>query len=278
MEAYSKNDAKMTQGFAILCMLVLHLFCRTGNSVLGTPLIWITAEKPLVYCFGFFAEICVPIYSICAGYARQLKRESTYKDNLCRVLTLLKNYWIVLCLFSVIGLIIGGAVPGNLKTFLMNAALVRSYQGAWWYVNTYILLQLIPNAIVLFPLKKTGAMQGVVYCVIFQIGWYFVGRFGVWPEITGNTVLEFVLKEAKNMIGVMPYFWIGAFLQKGRLIDEAEKKLERYVKSQHRNSVLHAVIAVMFVVFNMLHKVVLVGAVSIVVFFSFVLINKPIAV
>lgn len=26
MNAYSKKDAKMTQGFAILCMLVLHLF------------------------------------------------------------------------------------------------------------------------------------------------------------------------------------------------------------------------------------------------------------
>lgn len=68
MNAYSKKDAKMTQGFAILCMLVLHLFCRLGKDVYGTPIIWVSPEKPLVYLFGFFAGVCVPIYSMCAGY------------------------------------------------------------------------------------------------------------------------------------------------------------------------------------------------------------------
>ena len=69
---YSKADARMTQGLAILCMVILHLFCRVGSDVLGTPLIWLDQTTPLVYWFGFFAEICVPLYSLCAGYAQQL--------------------------------------------------------------------------------------------------------------------------------------------------------------------------------------------------------------
>ena len=32
---YTKQDAKMTQGLAIVCMVVLHLFCRQGRDVLG---------------------------------------------------------------------------------------------------------------------------------------------------------------------------------------------------------------------------------------------------
>lgn len=72
---YNKEDAVMTKGLAILCMLILHLFCRTGKDVYGTPLIWINETTPLVFYFGFFAEICVPIYSLCAGYAQQYMSE-----------------------------------------------------------------------------------------------------------------------------------------------------------------------------------------------------------
>ena len=59
-----KNDALMTRGMAILSMLILHLFCRTGSKVFGSPIIWFDAKTPFVYCFGFFAEICVFLYSI----------------------------------------------------------------------------------------------------------------------------------------------------------------------------------------------------------------------
>ena len=69
---YKKEDAVMTRGLAILAMVVLHLFCRRGEDVLGTPLLWVNETTPLVYYFGFFAEICVPIYSLCAGYAGPL--------------------------------------------------------------------------------------------------------------------------------------------------------------------------------------------------------------
>lgn len=33
-EIYSKHDAVMTHGLAIICMLLLHLFCRKGTDVL----------------------------------------------------------------------------------------------------------------------------------------------------------------------------------------------------------------------------------------------------
>ena len=54
---YNKEDAQMTKGLGILCMLALHLFCRKGSAVFGTPLLWINDTTPFVYTFGFFAEI-----------------------------------------------------------------------------------------------------------------------------------------------------------------------------------------------------------------------------
>ena len=151
MNAYSKKDAKMTQGFAILRMLVLHLFCRLGKDVYGTPIIWVSPEKPLVYLFGFFAGVCVPIYSMCAGYARWLVKDSVYKENWKRIYKLMKNYWIILILFSCIGFITGGNIPGNWTKFLKSLVLLYSYNGAWWYLNTYVIILVIPTSIILFP-------------------------------------------------------------------------------------------------------------------------------
>lgn len=105
---YNKKDAIMTRGYAILSMCILHLFCCLGADVKGTPLIWLSAEKPLVYWFGFFAEICVPTYSICVGYAQTLIDEQgklSFANNAKRIKKLMINYWIILGMFSIVGLI-----------------------------------------------------------------------------------------------------------------------------------------------------------------------------
>ena len=35
----TKQQTHMTKGLAILCMLILHLFCRKGTDVFGQPLL-----------------------------------------------------------------------------------------------------------------------------------------------------------------------------------------------------------------------------------------------
>lgn len=274
MNAYSREDAKMTQGFAILCMLLLHLFCRAGSSVLGTPLIWISADKPLVYWFGFFSEICVPIYTICAGYARQLTVQAAYRDNLKRILKLLKNYWIVVLLFSTIGLAVGGAMPGSLIRFVRAVTLVEHYNGAQWYLNTYILLLLIPSRVLMFPVRKVKPKVGIAACVLLQVLWYFAGRLGFLPEAVNGAVPGFVYKELTNLIGVLPYYWMGAFLCKGKLVDECGAVLAKHFTGRKRNALLLSLGAALFVGFNLLNKSILVGVVSVGVFLIFNLMQK----
>lgn len=164
---YTKQDAKMTQGLAILCMLVLHLFCRLGKDVYGTPLIWLNERTPLVYLFGFFAEICVALYSLTLGYAQELLYEqgqSSRENRIKRILKLMETYWVVVILFSLIGLIKRDPlIPGNLLNFLKTLVLLYRYNGAWWFLHSYVFLLLIPPTIILYPVRHSGLIGGVFY-------------------------------------------------------------------------------------------------------------------
>lgn len=51
---YGKQEAVMTRGLAILSMVCLHLFCKLGDDIVYTPLIWLNDEIPLIYTVGFF--------------------------------------------------------------------------------------------------------------------------------------------------------------------------------------------------------------------------------
>lgn len=278
---YSKQDAVMIRGLAILCMVVLHLFCRTGKDVFGRPLLWINSTIPVVFLFGFFSEICVPLYSLCAGYARQYmeeKKKSSWKNNFHRIMKLMVNYWIVLVLFSILGLIfdVDNKIPGSLIKFLKSIVLLHSYNGAWWYLNTYILLLLIPTKILLNPIKKVEYKKGLIMCLLFEIGWYVVTKIELIPDIPEKMkVVLFIKNELVNLITVLPFVWAGAIICKEKLVDNCNRWLKTHVKLRWQNKCLIIVWIGIFCLFNLLHKAVLIGIVAFCSFMIFNLIKKP---
>lgn len=281
MKYYNKQDSIMTKGMAILCMLMLHLFCRTGNDVLGTPVLWINDTTPVIFWFGFFAEICVPIYSICAGYAQQLlyeKNSLTWNDNVKRIGKLMVNYWIVLIVFCTLGLAFDKSnwIPGSLMKFAESIVLVHSYNGAWWFLNSYVLLLLIPYMISFYPLKKLGYKSGLVVCLLFQIIWYFLTKSGMTELVsTENQVIFFINKELVNLIGIIPYIWAGAFLCKGKVIEKIGNWIDtQKVSVIKRNGVLLSVWGMIFILTNIVHKAVFFGVISVCSFIIFNIIIK----
>ena len=101
----TKEQTQMTKGMAILSMLVLHLFCRKGGDVFGTPIFWLNTDTPFVYILGFLAEICVPLYSMCSGYAHFMLGNAgrlTLQANIRRIIRFLLNYWIIVIVFSIV--------------------------------------------------------------------------------------------------------------------------------------------------------------------------------
>lgn len=277
---YRKEDAQMTQGLAILCMVVLHLFCRVGSDVLGTPLLWLDSETPFVFWFGFFAEICVPVYSLCTGYAQQLLWEggrSGIRDRISRILRLMRNYWIVLVLFSVLGLVFdkGNAIPGSLGNFLKSIVLLHSYNGAWWYLNTYVILLLLPPAVLLLPVHKLKLIPGLMFCAAFHVMWYLVRKFGFVPgALSAPAAVQFLYKEAVNLAGILPYIWVGGLLCRYRAVDALWDWFSRRVPARSQKAVLLVSAVIGFVMTNIIHKAVLMGFAALAVFLLFNLWEK----
>lgn len=280
MVMYNKNDSIMTKGLAILSMLVLHLFCVTGDGVLGTPLLWVNETTPAVYYLGFFAEICVPLYSMCAGFAlflMQQNKKATFKQSLPRIFRLLVNYWVVLFLFSGIGLIISSErIPVNLPSFIKSIFLLHSYNGAWWYLNTYIILLLIPALIMLFPVNKIkNPFIGFCMCFAIDIVWYFLNRLGFIPEFEKNqSVFTFVAVELINLINVLPWFWMGAFMCKFKTVDVAKEYLDKYIPQKFQNAVLLICWFMIFIANSVAHKAIFMGFVAVASFLIFNLLKK----
>lgn len=278
MMYYNKLDAKMTQGLAITSMVVLHLFCRTGDDVFGSPLIWINENEPLSYLFGFMAEFCVPLYTLIVGYAQALlfeKGNNRLSDRVKRIFKLLKNYWIVLVVFSLFGLLFFGGenIPNSIGDFLLNVVLVKSYNGAWWYVNTYIIILLL-SGLIYIPIRKIKPSIGIVLCFVLQIGWYIAGK--LLPPLAGQYgVISLLTREATNLMNVLPYVWMGEFLYKGRIFDKIGSKINSnsFLK-KHLNVLIILSWIIVFFGFNTIHKSVLVSFVALWIFLTFNLLHK----
>ena len=175
----TKRDSKMLKGVAILSMLMLHLFCRRENLPY-TPLLWI-GGTPLIYYFALFGDICVAVYCFVSGYAHYMQSsEAEIKKRWKHLLHFFIPFWVIAAVFSLIGLLTGNAeIPGSLTKFALNCLTIQnSYNGAWWYANTYILL------VALQPLSRKFVERCPAWLVmLLTFGFYTVGygiRFWGW--------------------------------------------------------------------------------------------------
>lgn len=234
----TKDQTQMTKGLAVICMVVLHLFCRKGDEVFGTPVLWLSADTPAVYILGFLAEICVPLYSMCSGYAHYLLGENHrlgLKDDLKRIFRFLLNYWIVVILFSLVGLLLHTPdIPVNISEFLQNLFLIStSYNGAWWYAATYVLLCLFSG--VIYTIVKRLHWIVLFLAASFQYGaMYICDALGLIPK-TGNAVVDFALRQFDNFFGdVLLCYILGMLLVKLDVFGKIKYFLQTYAKKSGR--------------------------------------------
>ena len=193
----TKEDTQKAKGIAILGMVMLHLFCRLGDLPY-TPWIWI-GETPLVYYLGLFGDMCVPIYCFCSGYAHYLlyeKQKESYKRSIPnKLLRFLKNYWIVVGLFSLVGLLAGkgSTMPGSISEFMGNVFLYRiSYNGAWWFVLTYVFLSLLSPVFIKVTSKYHPLLMIFVSGAIYFLAYLFRFRYVITMP---NVMLEWIWQQ-----------------------------------------------------------------------------------
>ena len=195
----TKNQIKMTKGIAILFMLLLHLFCTKEYEGLYTPLIFI-GDIPLVYYLALFGDCCVAIYCFCSGYGLIISyknnKENYIKNNLMRIFKLYINFWIILFIFVVIlGPIMGQgeSYPGTFKKFILAfTVLDPTYNGAWWFFTTYIILVLISPIINNMVVKYNNILV-IALSFIFYIFAYIQRIKGV--IVLDNNILNWFMRQ-----------------------------------------------------------------------------------
>lgn len=226
----TKKDTQMAKGMAVLAMVMLHLFCR-ASDLPYTPLTW-CGEIPLIYFLGLFGDLCVPVFCFCSGYAHYLMADSQKKEYVRRIpgkmLRFWCNYGIVVILFSALGLIFdrSGAIPGNWGKFAGNLFVIgMSYNGAWWFVITYLILLALSPLLAVLTKRYNGV--GVLICSfgVYFVSYYF--RFIRTLDLPGS-VVQWVWTQA-ILFGTSQFgYFIGMVCRKYGLIGTTRVFMQRH--------------------------------------------------
>lgn len=224
----SKSDMKVLKGIAILFMLLLHLFCRKDVHGLYETFPTINGV-PFIYYLALFGDACVPIYCFASGYGLFRTEQGTnsfFRKNLIRVFKLLINYWIVLAVFVSVGFLLGlPEFPGSSRKFLLNFFVISSsYNGAWWFLQTYIILVLISPFLMKLTKKYNSANLLVISVIIYFFS--YLQRIKHILDFSHNLALGLFVN-AVVLVGtsLLP-FLIGSVFAKERLYSNLYKRFE----------------------------------------------------
>lgn len=278
MHELLKEHIQMTKGLAIVSMILLHLFCRKGADVYGTPLFWLNDQTPLVYYLGFLSEICVALYCLCSGYAHYRlgqKNDLTFYRNSNRLLKFLLNFWIVCLFFSLLGLMFDSTntIPQSTLTFLENFFLLRiTYNGAWWFVATYLYLVILSSFIFRVVRNYNSLLVGtlligqyVVIYLLFRAGIQFSGQ---------DPITTYIATQLNNFIGTVLFtYGTGMLIAKENIISLCGAWLENKT-FKYRNTLIALVTVIISLILCILEKALLMPFFAVFAFVMFNLWNK----
>ena len=174
MEEFTKKESSILKAIAILFMVGLHLFNRADIEGYYRPFLYI-GNNSLIYILSYLFDACVPLFLFSAGYASYVNKNQTFRQLLKRLLKLLINFWIVIIFTIIMGIIFkSDTIPGTLSDFMGNIFLYDiNYVGAWWFMQTYVILTLISPLIMKLFDKFHACVIVFVSLLIYFIAYYF---------------------------------------------------------------------------------------------------------
>lgn len=272
---FTKNDIKITKGVAILFMLLLHLFGRKEiNGIYETfPII---NGVPLVYYIGLFGDACVPMFCFASGYGLFVsinkEKGSILRKNFVRILKLLINYWIILIIFVAIGAIAGISelFPGSPTKFLLNfLVLSNSYNGAWWFVQTYIILVLLAPALFKLIQKYNTIIllliSGFIYLITYIQRIKHVIDFGDSSAV--SMLVNIIVLVGTSQLP----FVVGAIFAKEKIYSKLYNTLSKY---EQKNLICIAGILSLVIIHSLYESMIIAPITGIAFICLFNLINK----
>ncbi|KKI91430.1 acyltransferase [Bacillus sp. SA1-12] len=245
----SKKDTKILKGIAILLMILLHLFATKKDGLYSTfPLI---NDTPLVYYIALLGDACVPIYLFVTGYAFYIinnnSNVSVLGKNLKRILKLYINFWVVFIIFVPLGFQISKHenFTFNIITFILSIfGMSNSYNGAWWYLQIYIIFVLFSPFLIKIVKKYNPLVILFISSIIYVVSHF--QRYRGFIDFGDNTlVLELI--RVMFLLGTSQIsFFIGAIFSKEKVLSNLHKKIQ---KIRFRN-IISTICIVLLIVFH----------------------------
>ena len=164
--AFSSFDAQCTtliKGIAIILMVVHHLwgFCDIEDF----SGYW-RDIAPMIIALGKAGKICVAIFAFISGYGIycSYSKNSKYSSLLMKVKKTFLLFWQMVIPFLIM-LFILQIIPFDIISFAKNMLCIScSYNGTWWYLNTYIIFILVFPIIYLMLKNKVST---ILLCLVF---------------------------------------------------------------------------------------------------------------
>ena len=216
-------------------------------------------------CFDFL------FFSGCAQYILSEKDINYNLDRYKRLRKFIIQFWIILILFSLIGLIVGSKdIPVNLPMFLENLFLYRlSYNGAWWFVLSYIFL------ILLFPIMKKMIENINPIIVVILSGCIYFGAYFfeiLHPLSIENSLLEWIYTQLCLLGRTQLPFIIGSLCVKYQIIEKIKDKIKSI---KFKNLILIMVVLTMFIGHAIVQSMIVAPFTGLITLLCFHLWEKP---
>lgn len=133
----SRTESQGIKGFAIMLMLVHHLFAFPDRIPDGMD------YSQMTIVLAQFAKVCVPIFLFISGYGLFKTDKRTFGHFWTRIKDFYCRYWLVFIVFVPLCSVLG-KIHITLPTLFLNlSALKTSYNGEWWFITLYLLILLV---------------------------------------------------------------------------------------------------------------------------------------
>ena len=246
----SPEDTKVMKSFAIICMLMHHLWFFPSRLA-GGPLesIFTIFNMPATSYLGYFGKICVPMFFFFGGYGVYKRYYGQKYDLLGRLKRLYFVYWKVFLVFIPIGfLLFSSQTPYCTDAFIYTRfntfstkelisnflGFSSTYNREWWFLISYAF------ALISFPLIRAIIDRYSARINIFIVIIVSLLFANIFPGLKRVEVLG-ILGNSHMYINffcqIAPYaacFWMGAVVARNGL-------LSRLSESAKKNGILNPI-------------------------------------
>ena len=119
---------------------------------------------------------------VCTVLVDRAGKKQYFFETKRRIFRFVRHFWVVLLIFSFLGILLGRqeVIPGTLEKFLGNVFLYNlNYNGAWWFILTYIFLLLLSKGLYQIVSRIYWLLTIILFSAVYVVAYIFRFRCAI---------------------------------------------------------------------------------------------------